>query len=600
MRLMLRALVIAAGLLLLPQFATAAPVHALAMHGTPKYAPGFKQFDYVNADAPKGGQSVRAAIGSYDNLNPFIVRGTAAIGVMSIYDTLTTPSADEPFTQYCLLCESMDLAADRSSIVFTLRADARWHDGKPITAEDVVWSFETLRAKGLPFYRSYYGNVAEARATAPNKVRFTFSTTENRELPLIIGQMTVLPKHYWATRDFGATTLEPPLGSGPYRIAQLDAGRSITLERVKDYWAAAHPTQIGRNNIDLLRYDYYRDQTVALEALKGGAFDIWNESSSKNWATAYDTPAVRGGQLIKAEFKHQRVAGMQGFVFNTRRPVFQDRRVRAALAYAFDFTWSNANLFYGAYTRSKSFWDNSELASRGLLASAGAEERALLEKYRAELPPELFTAAYVPPDTDGTQASFRANLLKARDQLAAAGWQVVNNKLVNRAAGKPMSFEILLDDPTFERIALPFVENLNRLGIEAKVRLVDSSQYQERVDTFDFDMTVGNWGQSESPGNEQRDYWGSDAAAENGTMNLAGVKDPAIDALIEELIAAPTRESLVARTRALDRALLWGHYVIPHWYIPHDRVAYWDKFGQPAKVPSSGVQIDTWWMKAGR
>lgn len=577
---------------------TNGPAHALAMHGTPKFGPDFKNFDYANPNAPKGGMRVMDATGTFDSLNPFILQGNSA-SVGLIYDSLMAQSVDEAFTLYCLLCETVETPDDRSWVEFTMRDDARWHDGKPVTVDDVIFSFNALREKGRPFYRFYYASVSDVAKTGDRKVRFTFSGPPNPELPLILGDLTILPKHYWETRDFSKTTLEPPLGSGAYRISDVKPGRSITLERVPDYWGKDHPTQVGFNNIDTIRTDYFRDRTIAREAFKGGDIDLWIENSSKEWATAFNVPAVRKGLIVKQEFPHERTAGMQGFVFNLRKPMFQDPKVRQALTMAFDFEWSNANLFYNAYTRSNSYFDNSELGSRGLLKDAGAEEREILERYRGKLPEQLYTEIFQAPKTDGSGArGIRSNLRKAAKLLRETGWIVKNEKLVNGKTGKPFRFEVLLVSPAFERIALPFKRNLERLGIDASVRTVDTSQYQNRLDSRDFDMVTGNWGQSQSPGNEQRDYWSSQAATATGSRNLMGISDPVIDDLIELVISAPSRDSLVQRTRALDRALLWGFYVIPQFHLSSDRIAFWDKFGRPDKVPLLGEasNIGAWWI----
>lgn len=577
---------------------TNGPAHALAMHGTPKFGPDFKHFDYANPNAPKGGTRVSDATGTFDSLNPFILQGNPA-GVGVIYDSLMVQSVDEAFTLYCLLCETVETPDDRSWVEFTMRDDARWHDGKPVTVDDVIFSFNALREKGRPFYRFYYSSVSEVAKTGDRKVRFTFSGQPNPELPLILGDLTILPKHYWETRDFAKTTLEPPLGSGAYRISDVKPGRSITFERVPDYWGKDHPTRIGFNNIDTIRTDYFRDRTIAREAFKGGDIDLWIENSSKEWATAFDVPPVRNGLIVKKDFPHERTAGMQGFVFNLRKPMFQDPRVRQALSMAFDFEWSNANLFYGAYTRTNSYFDNSELGSRGLLKDAGAEEREILERYRGKLPEQLYTEIFQAPKTDGSGArGIRPNLRQAAKLLRETGWIVKNEKLVHGKTGKPFRFEVLLVSPAFERIVLPYKRNLERLGIDASVRTVDTSQYQNRIDARDFDMVTGNWGQSQSPGNEQRDYWSSKAATAIGSRNLAGISDPVIDELIELVISATTRESLVQRTRALDRALLWGFYVIPQFHLSSDRIAFWDKFGKPEKVPLLGeaANIGAWWI----
>jgi microcin C transport system substrate-binding protein len=568
--------------------------HGLSIHGDLKYPPGFKHFDYASPEAAKGGDVRLAAIGTFDNLNPFILKGVPAAGLGQVFETLTVASADEPSSEYGLIAESMEVPSDRSWVIFTLRPEARFHDGSPITADDVVWTFQTLKTKGHPVYRSYYQHIAKAEALAPRKVKFSFAPGENRELPVIAGQIPVLSKAYWSTRDFEKTTLESPLGSGPYRVESVDAGRSIVYRRVKDYWGAKVPVRIGHNNFDSLRYDYYRDGTVALEAFKAGQYDFRQENSAKSWATGYNSPALSQGLLKKEEIPNQVPTGMQGFVFNTRRAVFQDRRVRQALGEAFDFEWSNKNLFYGAYARTKSYFSNSELASSGL---PSPEELRILEPFRAQLPPELFLKPYEPPKTDGS-GDIRGNLRDALTLLKDAGWVVRGQKLVNAKTGEPMQFEILLDDPQFERITLPFAKNLERLGVTARVRTVDTAQYQNRIDNFDFDMTVVLWGQSLSPGNEQADFWTSERANVPGSRNLAGVRDPVIDKLVALVISAPDRESLVARTRALDRALLWGFYAIPHFHNRTFRVAYWDKFSRPRISPKYALGFDTWWVDA--
>ncbi|MDH3212788.1 MAG: extracellular solute-binding protein [Myxococcales bacterium] len=572
--------------------AAAAVRHGLAMHGDLRYSADFTHFDYVNPDAPRGGEIRRAEIGTFDSFNPFIIKGNPATGVGLLYDTLMVHAADEPFSLYGLLAESVETPADRSWVAFTLRPEARWHDGRPVSPEDVIWTFRTLLEQGSPAYRFYYGSVAGVEKTGPRTVKFTFAPGENRELPLILGELTVLPKHYWAGREFDKTTLEPPLGSGPYRIGRFEPGRVVTYERVADYWGKDLPVNVGRNHFDVVRFDYYRDETVAIEAFKGGEFDLRVENNSKQWATAYDIPQVADGSIRKQLFPHERTAGMQGFVFNLRRERFRDPRVRWALAHAFDFEWSNRVLFYGQYTRARSYFDNSELAATGL---PSPEERTLLEPYRGRIPDEVFTTAYRPPATDGS-GDIRGNLRKAVELLKEAGWEIRDGVMTNAETGETLAFEILLVQPAFERIALPFVKNLKRIGVEARVRTVDTSQYRRRMDSFDFDMTVGSWGQSRSPGNEQRDFWSSAAADREGSRNWIGIRSPAVDALVERLIAAPDRESLVARTRALDRVLQWGHYVIPHWYIGSDRIVYWNKFGRPEITPDQGVQLDTWWL----
>jgi microcin C transport system substrate-binding protein len=565
------------------------------MHGDMKYGPGFKHFEYVNPAAPKGGEVKLAAIGTFDTLNPFILKGVPAVGIGETFDTLTVSSRDEPFTEYGLIAETIEVPEDRSWVAFTLRPEARFHDGSPITVEDVIWSFETLRTKGHPFYRSYYAQVAKVEKVGERKVRFAFGPGENRELPLIVGQLPVLSRAYWSKREFDRTTLEPPLGSGAYRVEAVEPGRSITYRRVPTYWAARLPVKVGTDNFDVLRYDYYRDGTVALEAFKGGEYDFRQENVAKNWATAYTGPAVSQGLIRREEIPNEVPTGMQAFVYNTRRPFFQDARVRRALAHAFDFEWTNKNLFYGAYTRTRSYFSNSELASRGL---PSPDELKILEPFRGRVPEEVFTREYQPPVTDGS-GNIRDGAREALRLLGEAGWSVKGQKLVN-ARGEALQFEILEDDPLFDRVILPFVKNLERLGVSARLRVVDAAQYQKRIEDFDFDMTVFVWPQSLSPGNEQRDFWSTKAAETRGTRNVAGIRDPVVDTLIDLLIKAPDRKSLVERTRALDRVLLWGHHVIPHWHIRAYRVAYWDRFSRPAVAPKYTLGLDTWWVDAAK
>ncbi|EWY41007.1 hypothetical protein N825_30420 [Skermanella stibiiresistens SB22] len=565
--------------------------HGLAMYGEPKYPPGFQRFDFVNPDAPKGGSLVLSAIGGFDTLNTFTIRGQPAAGVTNTFDTLMVESQDEPFTQYPLVAETVELPPDRAWVAFNLRPEARFQDGRPITPDDVIFSFDILR-QTHPFYRAYYANVAKVERTGDRTVRFTFAPGDNRELPLILGQLPVLPKHYWEGRTFDRTTLEPPVGSGPYKIARVDPGRSVTYERVADYWGKDLPVNVGRFNFGTIRYDYYLDPTVALQAFNGGLVDFRAENSAKNWATAYDQRLVESGRIKKEEIKVETPAGMQGFVFNTRRPIFADPKVRYAIAHAFDFEWANAVMFYGAYQRSDSYFENSDLEAEGLPSAAELE---ILEPLRGQIPDEVFTERYEPPSA-GDRRVVRDNLLKARELLEEAGWVIRDGRRVNATTGEPLTFTILLDSPSFERVALPFVANLRRLGIDARVRTVDAAQYQNRISDFDFDMTTAIWGQSLSPGNEQRDYWTSAAADHTGSRNLAGIKSPAVDHLVDLLISANTREELRARAAALDRVLLWGHYVIPQWYAGVSRVAYWTKLEHPRDLPPYGIAFDAWWI----
>jgi microcin C transport system substrate-binding protein len=575
---------------------SAAPVHALAMHGSPKYGPDFPHFDYVNPDAPKGGNVRLAAIGSFDSLNPFIIKGEAAAGIGGLYDSLTTASADEPFTRYGLLAESMEVAGDRSWIIFTLRPEARWHDGRPVTVDDVLFTFDLVRREGEPQIRFYYRDISAIEKLDARRVKFTFANTSNRELPLIVGEQAILPQHYWQEREFARTSLEPPVGSGPYRIGSLEPGRFIVYQRDPDYWGRDLPVNVGRHNFATIRYDYYRDTTVVIEAFKAGEFDYREENSSKHWATAYAMPEVEQGLLNKMRFENDLPQGMQGYVINTRRTLFRDRRVREALGWAFDFERSNQTLFYGQYKRTRSYFDNSEMAARGLPSAAELE---LLEPYRDQLPPEVFTTEYNPPATPG-DGRIRDNLRRAYELLTAAGWQVESNRLVHTETGQPFEFEILLVSPLFERITLPYKQNLERLGINVRVRTVDTAQYIKRLETYDYDMIVFRWGLSQSPGNEQLNYWGSSAAQQDGSRNFAGISSPVVDALLEKLISADDRDSLVTVCRALDRVLQWGFYVVPHWHIDYDRVLFWDKFGRPGITPAAGVQFGTWWVDSER
>ena len=572
-----------------------APVHGVAMHGEPKYGPDFSHFDYVNPYAPKGG-TLRVGVpqGSFDSLNNFIIRGNPASGLGSLYDTLVTSSSDEAFTQYGLIAESIEMPEDRSWVIFNLRPEARFHDGHPLTADDVIFSFDILKDKGLPHFRAYYKNVTVAEKLGDHRIKFVFGEGENRELPLIIGQLPILPKHYWETREFDKTTLEPPLGSGPYKVQSVEPGRSISYARVEDYWGEDIPVNRGQNNFDLIIYDYYRDADVAIEALKAGAFDIRAENSAKNWATAYDIPAVDAGRLILDKIPTQMPEGMQSFAFNSRRFPFADRQVRRALTFAFDFETTNKNLFYGQYTRTKSYFSNSELASSGL---PEGKELEILEQFRGRIPDEVFTTPYTVPETDGN-GNVRANLRTAVNLLKDSGWEIRDGKMIEIESGRPLEFEILLAQPqaAFERIFLPFIQNLERIGVSAELRRVDVSQFQNRLDNFDFDMIIGSWGQSLSPGNEQRNYWSSESATINGSRNYVGISDPAIDELIELVISAPDRESLVIRTRALDRVLLWGHYVIPNWHLAFQRLVYWNKFGRPDTLTLQGTSTNYWWV----
>ena len=573
--------------------------HGISIYGELKYGPDFTHFEYVNPDAPKGGTLRLGWIGTFDNLNPYILKGLEPPRLGSlIYDTLTESAEDEIAVGYGCLVERIEVPPDNSWVLYTLRPEARWHDGKPITPEDVIFSLETYKTKGNPGLRNYFAAIKTAEKVGARQVRLIFSGEANKELPLISGQMAILPKHYWEGRNFEETTLDPPLGSGPYRIAEVEAGRSITYERVDDYWGRDLPVNKGRFNFDRIHFDYYRDQTVAIEALKAGEFDYRRESSSKDWSTAYEGEAVAAGRLVKDPLPHRRASGMQAFWFNTRRAKFADPRVRQALGYAFDFEWTNKNLFYGLYTRSNSYFANSELASAGL---PSGRELEILEEYRGRIPDELFTTEFQLPTTDGS-GRLRRNLRAAQKLLQEAGWVVVDDVLTHAETGEVMEIEFLLSSSSWERIVAPMIPNLERLGVKATIRTVDRTQYQNRVQSFDYDIISLVRGQSHSPGNEQRNYWPSAVADEPGSGNVAGIKDPVVDELVERLIQAPSRAELVATTRALDRVLLWGHYTIPHWYSDNFRVVHWDKFGKPAlSAPYTGdyfVMPYTWWYDA--
>lgn len=562
--------------------------HALAMNGSPKYGPEFTRFDYVNPNAPKGGELRLAALGTFDSFNPFIVKGNAADGLGLLFDTLTVQSEDEPFTEYGLVAQSMELAPDRSSLTYTLRPEAKFHDGTPILASDVAATFKLLVTEGNPQYAQYYAEVDHVEVDDPQTVTFHFRPGASRELPLILGQIPVLSEKYWEGKDFAASSLDIPLGSGPYRLKDFQAGQSMVLERDPDYWGRNLPVNVGRHNFDRIRYDYYRDMTVTLEAFKAGEYDFRQEYNSKQWATGYTGPAIEQGLIHKENIPHRLSQGMQAFVFNTRRPLFVDSRVRQALNYAFDFEWSNRNLFYSQYTRSKSYFSNSDMASSGVPTAA---EAALLQGL--DLPSLVSTRAFELPVTDGS-GNIRGNLRTAAELLKSAGWQVQNGRLMKD--GQPFTFEIMLVQPDFERVVLPFQRNLARLGITMNVRLVDTSQYLDRLNAFDFDMIVGSFPQSLSPGNEQRSFWSSASADVPGSRNYCGIKNPAIDKLVDLVIAAPDRDSLILRCKALDRALLWGWYVIPHWHATSWRVAYWDMLVRPEVTPDYGLDLQSWWI----
>ncbi|MFG1394223.1 extracellular solute-binding protein [Xanthobacter agilis] len=574
--------------------------HGLSLMGQPKYPAGFAYFDYVNPAAPKGGPLRLAEDGGFDSLNFVIPRGSLASGLSLIYDTLMVPAFDEVASEYGLIAEGVSYPADFSSVTYRLRAGAKWHDGTPITPDDVVWSFEALVANN-PNQKFYYSHVVKAQQTGAREVTFTFDQAGNRELPQIVGQFMVLPKHWWTgvgadgkPRDITQGTLEPPLGSGAYRIKSVTPGRTIVYERVADYWGKDLNVNVGKDNFSEIRYEYFRDDTVMLEAFKADQYDFRIESSAKNWATAYDFPARRDGRVILEMFENRASGVMQAFIPNLRRAKFQDRRVRRALNYALDFEGMNHALFFDQYKRISSYFSGTELASSGL---PQGRELEILNPLKGKVPQEVFTAAYANP-VSGDENARRANLRDATQLLKAAGYEVKNRKLVD-AKGEPFTIEILIASPAFERVAVFYKPALERLGITVSIRLVDSSQYINRVRARDFDMIVSGWGQSLSPGNEQRDYFGSDAASREGSRNYGGITDPAVDVLIDKVIYATDRADLVAATHALDRVLLWNEYVIPAWTLNYTRTARWDRFSHPANLPAYSFAFpDIWWFDA--
>ncbi len=575
--------------------------HGLSLFGEPGYAADFKNFEYVNPSAPQGGLLRQIAFGTFDNFNLVIsgVKGSLASGLELVNESLTTPALDEVSSEYGLLAEAVSYPEDRSSVTYRLRANASWQDGKPVTPEDVVYSLETFK-KNSPQLAAYYRHVTKAEKTGERDVTFVFDGPGNRELPQIVGQLTVLPKHWWEgadakgrKRNVSETTLEPPLGSGPYRLKDYAPGRTIVYEKSPDYWGKAVNVNIGANNFDEIRYEYFRDSTVALEAFKGDQVDWRAENSAKNWATSYDFPAVRDKKVVLEEFPIRNVGVMQGFAFNIRRPKFEDPRVRRAFNFAFDFEEMNRQIFYGQYHRISSYFDGTELASSGLPV---AQELEILNTVRGQVPPEVFTTPYTNP-VGGNPQKVRNNLREALKLFREAGYEIRNTKLVNAKTGEAFNVEFLAEDPTTERLALFYKPSLNRIGMDISVRVVDSAQYENRLRQWDFDVVTASWGESLSPGNEQRGYWGSAAADQPGSRNLIGIKNPAVDKLIARIIYAKDRHELVAATKALDRVLLWNFYVVPQWSYGKLRTARWDRFGRPDSMPKYGIAAfpTIWW-----
>lgn len=603
--------------LMLTNAAHAAP--GVALFGAPKYAPGFTHFSYTNPDAPKGGTLKLAALTGFDSLNPYILKGMAAPGVTNfVFQPLMVASYDEPQSYYPLIASDITIAPDRSYADITLNPKAKWQDGTPITADDVVWTLHTLKEKGHPLYRVTYNPISDAIRQDDLHVRFLFKDKLHRELPLIAASMPVLPKHYYEKHPFEKTTLEPPLGSGPYKVAKVDPGRSIRFERVKNYWAANLPTQKGMYNFDTITIDIYRDDVVALEGIKSGQFDYYEEYIARNWATSYDIPAVHEGRLIKAGIPHKIPRGMQGFMFNTRRDKFADRRVREAIDLTLDFEWMNGTLFYNAYERNRSFFEETPFEATGLPEGS---EMNLLQPFRCKeesgiqnqestnpdskpqlpdacLPDDLFTTAYAVPQTPGDGFA-RANLIRAQKLLDDAGWVMRDGVRVNEKTGEPLTIEFLMTQRTFERVISIMRYNLKKLGIASEFRYVDASQYQKRLEKFNFDIVSIWWNQGLFfPGSEQYTFWHSSQADITGSQNLGGVKNKVIDKLTKQIQRAQTLDELQPAARALDRVLLWEHYVVPHWSIHKWRVLYWNRFGRPDVTPDYNICTECWWEKS--
>lgn len=578
--------------------------HSTALTGEPRYEDGFAHFDYVNPDAPKAGKVRLATQGSFDSFNPIAEKGERAAGLGYVYETLMVSSLDELNTSamYGLLASETKHAGDYSWVSFRLNENAKWQDGEPVTVDDVIWSFE--KAVELnPLYKFYYRNVVEAERTGEREVTFRFDVTGNRELPHIMGQLTVLPKHWWEgtgpdgnKRDISGRILEPPMGSGPYMVKGFNAGSSVTYKRVDNYWAQTLNVAIGHYNFDEIEYEYYRDPTVMLEAFKGDQFDFRRENSAKNWVTGYEPdrfPAREKGYVVLEQFPSKASGIMQAFVVNLRRDKFSDRRVRRALNLAWDYESAKRTVFFDLYERINSYFAGTELAATGL---PEGKELEILETVRTEIPPEVFTEEYKSP-VNGDDRKLRANLRKAINLLKEAGYELRDRKMVNAKTGKALTIEYLDNDSVAERFVLPWQQNLKRIGIDLTYRVVDSAQYINRLRSFDFDMITAGWGQSLSPGNEQRNYWGSISKDNPSSRNFAGIADPAIDKLIDRVIFAKDREELVAATRALDRVLLWNEYVIPQFFYPFDRTARWDRFGHPEKLPEFDIGFpDIWWF----
>lgn len=579
----------------IPAAQGASPAHAIAMHGRPKEAPGFSHFSYADPRALKGGRITIGMPGSFDSLNPLIVRGNPAAGMRDyVYETLMARGLDEPFTLYGLVAQTAEMADDRGEIVFNINPKAEFSDGKPITADDVLFSWQLLRDKGRPNHRSYYAKVKSAEQLSPHRVRFVLDG-EDREMPLILGLMPILPKHAVNAETFDQTTLSAPIGSGPYKVENVDPGRSIVYRRNPAYWGRDLPVNVGRFNFDEVRFDYYRDAIAMFEAFKSGGIDFWNEEDPARWASGYAIPAVRDGRIVRASFDIGLPAGMTALAFNTRREVFSDPLVRRALIELFDFEWINRNLFHGLYKRTQSYFERSDLSSHG--KPADPREQALLAPFKDAVRPQIMTGTFAFPVSDGSGQD-RTNLRAGFDLLKRAGYVLKGQTLVKAATGAPLRFEILATSPAQERLLGGFVNTLSRLGIAARIRVVDSAQYQQRLNSYDYDMIQATWPSSLSPGNEQVFRWDSHMARQEGTYNWAGVANPAVDAMIQAMLAARDEASFVSATRALDRALLSGDYVIPLFYLPQQWVAYWSGLAYPETSPLFGYNIDLWWRNS--
>lgn len=583
---------------------TAAPLaaqdfkHGLSTFGDLKYPADFKHFDFVNPNAPKGGRfSTYGSLSTFDSFNAFILKGDAATGLSLLYDSLMARSADEPDAMYGLVAKDVAVAPDRMSVTFRLRPEAKFADGSPITADDVIFSFDTLKTKGHPSYRIMWRDVTKAEAIDPHTVRFTFTGELTRDLPTSVAGLTIIPKAYYATRDFEQTTLDKPLGSGPYIIGDFKPGSQITYKRRDDYWAKDLPVNVGQNNFDEIRYEYYRDRTAALEGLKSGVYDFREEFTARDWATNYEIAAVKDGRIKRDTLPDANPSGAQGFFFNTRRAKFADPRVRKALDYAFDFEFSNKNLFYGLYKRTNSYFENSDMMATGKPSPA---ELALLEPFRAKLPPAVFEEPYTSPVSDGSGTD-RKLLREAARLLDEAGCKVGKDRLRVCASGEVLEFEFLTYEPTFERIIAPYIKNLQAIGVGSSIRRIDSAQYQRRVKAYDFDVVTQRFVMRLAPGIELRNYWASENADSEGSPNLAGIKDPVVDALIDKIIDAKSRDELIVATRAIDRVLRAGHYWVPQWYKASHHIAYWDKFSRPDVKPKySRGAPDIWWYDAAK